>query len=131
MHILYICNGNVARSQEAELFTNTFAAGKHTATSAGVNPKIGKPIDPVVVEVMGEIGYDMDACVRKPITRAMVDSADLIISFKPLGELPEFVRTHGTVQYWNIADPQGQDTAFHRKTRDAVRAKVESLLSTI
>lgn len=131
MNILFICDGNVARSQEAELFLNTLSKGKHQAVSAGVNPRVGKPIDPLVVDVMKEIGYDMGSSVRKSIDKAIVNSVDMIVSFKPANELPEFVRSQNNVRYWDIADPRGQSLEFHRKTRDLVRQKVEALLTEI
>jgi len=131
MKILFICDGNVARSQEAELFVNELSNGGHQATSAGVNPKIGKPIDPNVVEVMKEIGYSMNTSVRKGIDEAVVDKVNMIVSFKPEEELPEFVRRKDNLSYWNVADPARQSIEFHRKVRDLVKAKVESLLEEI
>lgn len=130
MKILFICDGNVARSQEAELFVNKLSNGKHLATSAGVNPKIGEPIDPMVIGVMKELGYNMDTSVRKPINEAVAASADVIVSFKLAEELPEFVRRRA-VRYWNVADPARQPIEFHRKTRDLVKSNVESLLAEI
>ena len=130
MKILFICDGNVARSQEAELFVNKLSNGKHFATSAGVNPKVGKPIDPLVIEVMKEIGYVMDASVRKPIDETVANSADMIVSFKRADGLPESIRGRN-VRYWNVVDPARQSIEFHRKTRDLVKSKVESLLSEI
>ncbi len=131
MNILFICDGNVARSQEAELFVNKLAGNKTHAVSAGVNPKVGKPIDPLVIEAMKEVGYSMNACVRKPIDRAVVGNADMIVSFKPAEELPEFVRHHANVRYWSVADPAKQSLEFHRKVRDLIKSKVESLLAEI
>lgn len=131
MNILFICDGNVARSQEAAIFLNDLSAGKHTAISAGVNPKIGKPIDPLVIQVMKEIGYSMDKSVRKPIDESTVANADVVVSFKPANELPDFVRHHGNVKYWNVADPARQSVQFHRHIRDLVKSKVESLLAKI
>lgn len=131
MKILFICDGNVARSQEAELFVNTLSGGRHQAVSAGVNPKIGKPIDPLVVEVMKEIGYRMNASVRKPIDKAVAENVDMIISFKSAEELPEFIRHRDNIRYWNVADPARQSIEFHREVRDLVKSKVESLLAEI
>jgi|GEM_PF-2384770 len=54
MNILFICDGNVARNQEAALFLNTMISTRHRATSAGMDPKIGKPIDPAVVQVISD-----------------------------------------------------------------------------
>ena len=129
MNILFLCNGNVARSQEAELFFNNLSVDKSThAMSAGLNVKIGKPIDPLVVEVMKESGYDMGNAERKLLIESMVDTADLIVSFKSKDELPDYVHDRDNVQFWDIPDPQQQSIEFHRKTRDQIHSKVVSLL---
>lgn len=128
MNILYICNGNVARSQEAELFTNTPTQGKHHAQSAGIEPRIGPPIDPMVVKVMREAGFDMNSAFRKPIDKDVGTTADVIASFKPVNELPHFMRSLPNLRYWDVADPRGESIEFHRKTRDIIRSKVELLL---
>lgn len=133
MTVLFICNGNVARSQEAEIFFNALAGSDHRAISAGVNPKPGKPIDPVVVRVMQEAAFSMAAAQRKPVTPVMAASADLVVSFKPAAELPEAVLSSGkSIRYWDdIADPQGQSLEFHRQTRDAVERRVRALVDEI
>lgn len=74
MKYLFICNGNVARSQEAEIFFDaTKNSQTNTAQSAGVNVTIGKPIDPKVIEVMREIGYEMPDAVCKFVTEDMAN----------------------------------------------------------
>jgi len=132
MNILFVCNGNVARSQEAELFFNTLTQDENThATSGGINVKLGKPIDPLVVEVMKEIGFDISAATRKFTDETMVSGADLIVSFKPAEELPDFIRNHNNVSYWNVPDPQAQSIEFHREVRDTVRQKVTDLIEEL
>lgn len=92
MKILFVCNGNVARSLEAELLFNALKADSQSlAISGGVNVKICKPIDPLVVEVMNEFGYDISNAHRKFVDKYMAKSADLVVSFKPKHELPEYV----------------------------------------
>ena len=50
MNVLFVCNGNVARSQEAEIFFNTLKEKDDTiARSGGINVKLGKSIDPLVI----------------------------------------------------------------------------------
>lgn len=130
MNILFICNGNVARSQEAEAFFNSHTGSNHAA-SAGVNVKVGKPLDPLVVEVMSEEGYSLDNSFRKYAEKELVDSADLIISFKPKDELPEVVLAHSNIRYWDVPDPQHQPIEFHRQVRDSVKAEVNKLIEAI
>ncbi|MGK2896809.1 MAG: low molecular weight phosphatase family protein [Candidatus Saccharimonadales bacterium] len=131
MNYLFICNGNVARSQEAEAFFNAKKTSEaDTAQSAGINVKLGKPIDPLVVGVMNEIGYDVSGAVRKFVDEDMVADSDKIISFKPVEELPDYLQSRkDDIELWEVPDPQHQDVEFHRKVRDDIAAHVLALVS--
>ena len=54
--VLFICIHNSARSQMAEAFLNRLGEGRYVAESAGLEPGT---LNPYVVEVMKEIGYDL------------------------------------------------------------------------
>ena len=56
LRVLFVCVHNSARSQMAEAFMNDFAGEIFEAESAGMEPGV---INPVVIEVMKEIGYDL------------------------------------------------------------------------
>jgi arsenate reductase (thioredoxin) len=131
MNYLFICNGNVARSQEAEVFFNAKkTAEMDTVQSAGINVKLGKPIDPLVVEVMNEVGYDVSDAERKLLTEDMVTVADKVISFKPVEELPDYLQIRkADIELWEVPDPQHQPIEFHRKVRDDISARVLALIS--
>jgi arsenate reductase len=130
MNYLFICNGNVARSQEAEAFFNASKSESDTAQSAGINVKIGKPIDPLVAEVMKEIGFDVSHAERKFVNEDMASKADKIISFKPVEELPDYLQSREEdIELWEVPDPQHQDVEFHRKVRDDIAAHVLALVS--
>ena len=51
-----MCTHNSARSQMAETFLNNLGQGRFEAESAGLEPR---DINPLVVEVMKEIGFDL------------------------------------------------------------------------
>lgn len=53
IRVLFICGHNSGRSQMAEAFLNDLAGDKIHVESAGLEPK---PINPLVVEVMHELG---------------------------------------------------------------------------
>lgn len=132
MNVLFVCNGNVARSQEAELFFNALKHDeKSFATSGGINVKLGKPIDPLVIEVMNEAGYDITGATRKFTTEEMAKAADLVVSFKPADELPDFLRNHTNIRHWSVDDPQAQPIDFHRQVRDEVRTYIVSLVEEL
>ena len=56
VRVLFICTHNSARSQMGEAFMNALGKGRFVAESAGFEPG---PVNPVVIEVMKEIGYDL------------------------------------------------------------------------
>lgn len=56
LKVLFVCVHNSARSQIAETFLNHLAGDQFKAESAGFEPTI---INPIVVEVMKEIGFDI------------------------------------------------------------------------
>lgn len=130
MNYLFICNGNVARSQEAEVFFNANRTNEaDTAQSAGINVKIGKSIDPLVVEVMNEVGFDLSHAERKFVNEEMVESADKIVSFKSIEELPDYLQAREDIELWEVPDPQHQSIEFHRTVRDDIAARVLALVS--
>ncbi len=54
--VLFVCVHNSARSQMAEAFLNTLGGDKYAAESAGLTKGT---LDPLIVEVMKESGYDI------------------------------------------------------------------------
>lgn len=54
--VLFVCTHNSARSQMAETFLNDLGKGRFVAESAGLEKG---ELNPVVVEVMAELGYDI------------------------------------------------------------------------
>jgi arsenate reductase len=65
-NVLFICVHNSARSQMAEAFVNELCGDHFTAESAGLEPGT---MNPVVVEVMREVGIDL----AQKKTRAVFD----------------------------------------------------------
>jgi len=57
-NVLFVCIHNSARSQMAEAFVNKCGEGKMIAESAGIKPGV---LNPLAVQVMSEIGYDISA----------------------------------------------------------------------
>ena len=62
LKVLFLCVHNSARSQMAEAFLNQAAGDKFLAESAGFEPGV---LNPVVVEVMKEVGIDISGNLTK------------------------------------------------------------------
>jgi arsenate reductase len=133
--VLFICVHNSARSQIAEAFLNHMAGDMCTAESAGLAP--GR-LNPVVVEVMKEIGID----ISKKKTNSAQDfynegrTYDYVITVcdeASAQSCPNFpgkaVKLH-----WSFMDPSGfsgtheEIKEMTRALRDQIRSKVERFI---
>jgi arsenate reductase len=137
--VLFVCVHNSARSQIAEAFLNTLAGDRFEAMSAGLEPGT---LNPLVVEVMKEIGID--------ISRNQVKSA---FDLYKKGELFSYVVTVCdaasaeqcplfpgllTAQiHWSFADPSSFTGTYEEKlaqtrlVRDAIKTKIEEWLKEV
>jgi arsenate reductase len=126
--VLFVCVHNAGRSQMAEAFFNRMAKGKAKGLSAGTQP--ADKINPMVVEVMDEVGLDISRRKPKRLTFRMLDSADRVITMGcgVEGLCPaSFVPTED----WQIEDPAGKPLERVRRIRDEIRARVEQLLEEL
>jgi arsenate reductase len=64
MRVLFLCTGNSARSQMAEAFLRRYGNEHFEAYSAGLEPK---GINPLTIQVMDEIGYDLSGHTSKGV----------------------------------------------------------------
>jgi len=125
--ILFVCVHNSGRSQMAEAFFNQLAKGKARAISAGTQPS--DKVNPVVVEVMKEVGIDIGRNKPKLLTMAMVEKADRMITMGCGAEAgavcpASFIETED----WALADPAGKSLAEVKKIRDEIRDRVKNLI---
>ena len=131
-NVLFICVHNSARSQMAEAFLNRICGDRFAAESAGLEPGT---INPLVAEVMGEVGIDLS----QKKTQAVFDvwkSGKLfqyVVTVCSEGEskgCPIFPGITSRL-HWPFPDPS-QVTGSHeerlqqvRKIRDDIRTKIE------
>lgn len=130
--VLFVCIHNSARSQMAEAFLNLLAGDRFAAESAGLEPGL---LNPLVVEVMKEIGID----ISKNTTKGVFD-------FIKRGKLFHYVITvcddtsgsrcplypgYAKRLHWNFQDPSALEGTHEdklqtaRKIRDEIKARIE------
>ena len=126
--ILFICTHNSGRSQMAEAFFNRISKGKALAISAGTKPAI--QINPLVIEVMKEAGFDIGNQKPKLLTIEILKKADRIITMGcsaaevcPASLVP--------TEDWELEDPQSKPISKTREIRDVIRIKVENLVAEL
>jgi arsenate reductase len=141
MKILFVCKGNIGRSQIAEGLFNSLTDGKHVATSAGLtvtkddSNNEGQKIidrDENIITVMKEIGLDVSKNVRNQLTPEMLGSADRVVVMAPPEVIPEYLKQSRKVVFWDVPDPADLPWGHIRLefTRD-VRRQLEVLTNNL
>jgi len=130
--VLFVCIHNSARSQMAEAFLNAACPQNFHAQSAGIEP--GK-MNPVVVQVMAEIGLDLAGRPTKAVADFLArgDQFDYVITVcdETSAERCPVFPGCTTRLHWGFPDPSSfQGTPedkliFTRKVRDQIHACVE------
>jgi arsenate reductase (thioredoxin) len=130
--VLFVCFHNTARSQMAEAFLNVLGGGRFLAESAGLDPR---DINPLVVEVMQELGYDLAGRKGNSIFEffkqgRLYDYVIYVCDKETEDRCPVFPGVRRT-QNWPFPDPaklegtHEEKLAGARKIRDAIRARIE------
>jgi arsenate reductase (thioredoxin) len=124
--VIFACVHNAGRSQMAAAFFNHFA-DRHLARalSAGTHP--AERVHPIVVEVMTEVGLDLSRNQPRKLTEALARGATLLITMGCGDEcpyVPGLARDD-----WPLPDPKGRPVEEVRQIREAIRQRVQVLLS--
>ena len=130
--VLFVCVHNAGRSQMAEAFVNSIAAQSGVEVvglSAGTIT--GSAVNPVAVEVMGEVGISMVGQTPKQLTSEMVRSADRVITMGCGVDAEACPANTIFSDDWGLDDPIGQSIDRVREIRDQIRARVEALLGEL
>jgi len=95
--------------------------------SAGSAP--ADSINPVAIQVMSEEGIDISGEQPKILTDETVQSADVVITMG-CGDSCKFYPGK-RYEDWVLDDPAGQGVESVRPIRDAIRIKIEKLITEL
>lgn len=133
MKVLFVCEGNVNRSQMAAAFLHERAPEIEVRTAGTLTPpqheeKAVAVVTPNSVAAMKEKGIDISEARMHRLTKEMVDEADLVILVGPTlgGPLPDFLVKRDGLREWGVPDP-GYGVIPFEEARDLIEAKVEAL----
>ena len=101
--MLFICTGNSARSQMAEGLTRAMSDGQVECYSAGTEPK---PIHPLAIRAMAEVGLDISKNVCKGLAQFLDEDFDYVISVcaRAAETCPTWPRSREQIR-WHFDDP--------------------------
>jgi protein-tyrosine-phosphatase len=131
--ILFCCTMNEIRSAMAEGIMKRFHGGQVFVDSVGVRQG---GLDPLMVEVMREIGVDMARHRPKTFDGLTDDSFDVAVALSPdaqaaAADLTRYM--HCELRLWNITDPSLMEgtrdgrLAAYRQTRDQIQQRILDL----
>jgi arsenate reductase len=132
--ILFLCTGNSARSQIAEALVASKASDRFDAASAGSKP--AARVNPLAVEVLGEVGIDWTGREPKGLDAVASERWDIVITVcdRAKDACPVFPGQPASA-HWGMGDPAEVEgtreerlSAFTR-TRQILARRIDLLLA--
>ena len=128
-NVLFVCVENAGRSQMAEACFRKFTENKFNVISAGTTPS--PKLNPIVVQVMEEIGIDMTEQSPKTLSDSMISSSLKTVNMGCMDKESCPALFVKDVIDWNIPDPKEKTIDQVREIRDQIENKVLNLIATI
>lgn len=101
--VLFICNGNSARSQMGEALLGRFGGDDFHPLSAGTRPK---SVHPLTIRILAELGIDWQNAMAKPVTDLLDQRLDYVITLSNSAreQCPTLPGPHSSL-HWHLEDP--------------------------
>src|SRR5690349_13677274 len=125
--VLFVCVHNAGRSQMAAGWLRHLAGDAVEVRSAGSAP--GTAVNPAAVQAMAEVGIDIAGRRPTKLEWETAESSDVIITMGCGDACPVFPGKR--YEDWQLDDPAGQGVEAVRPIRDAIRARVEELVTEL
>lgn len=127
--IAFVCVENAGRSTMAAAFARTKAGRGVEVLSGGTRP--AECVNPVVVEVMREVGIDLSGERPRKIGPAGLADCDVVVTMGcSTGDVcPASFR--GDARDWALPDPKGRSKDEVRLIRDEIEKRVRALLDEV
>src|SRR5256712_325822 len=121
--VLFVCVENTFRSVLSEALFNATAPAGWRAESAGV--QAASSINPVVVELLREIGIQLGPKTPRLATPDLIARASRVVTFGCLDRCP--IGARDKAEDWPIPGATGKSMDELRAIRDELRRRVEDL----
>lgn len=126
-NVLFVCLHNAGRSQMSRALFERVAGGRHRARSAGTEP--ADRVHAPVVEVMTELGFELDGIAPRLLTDEDARWADVVVTMG-CGDSCPYVPGRRYLD-WDLPDPSGRPVEAVRATRDEIARRVEGLVAEL
>ncbi len=134
--VLFVCRGNVARSQICEALYNKESGGGASSAGTVVNKGDGMrikdiPLAEPVIRFMKEEGIDISNHTRTQITEEMLDEYDKIIVMAEPETIPSFLSAHENVEVYDIDDLKGVDDETYMRIIKELKVVVQRTIKDL
>ena len=124
--VMFVCRRNSCRSQMAEGFARKLGEGKIEVVSSGLE---ASRVHPTAIEVMSEIGIDLNQQTSDALSDFKADDFDVVISMCGCGtSLPAEWVTQEVFEDWELEDPDGKAISTFHRVRDEIKERVANLI---
>jgi protein-tyrosine-phosphatase len=139
MKILFVCRGNVGRSQMAEAILKSIN-NKHHVASAGtrVVSKEGEsrhgqilkdlPAAENVILSLRDKGIGVAENTRTQLNPEMVEWADKIIVMAEPATVPDYLAQSPKAIYWEVKDPKGTPLEEHKNIMNQIEGLINNFI---
>jgi len=125
--ILFVCVENAGRSQMAEAFFINSSPEGYRAVSAGTKPV--SQINPVVIDVMRQVGIDISNQKSKQITEDMMRNSFKTVNMGCMDKESCPTLFLPNVIDWNLEDPRDKPIEKVREIIHEVEQRVKELVA--
>jgi protein-tyrosine-phosphatase len=126
---LFICYGNVARSQMAEGWFNHYTSSQRgfSAGTGAVARLFTHPTNEAIA-VMAEEGIDISQHHPQPLTPDLAAQADRVVVLCKRSDCPDYLINHPNITFNEVEDPYGKTLDLYRSVREQIRLLIETLI---
>jgi protein-tyrosine-phosphatase len=134
MKVLFVCRGNVGRSQMAATLFEKFTGMK--ADSAGIKVLEKENVtlsetrftEPVIRFMLKE-GFDVSENPRRQLTPKMIKDHDKVVVLAEKEVIPDFLKEAKNAVFWEIEDPKGMDDDGYLRVISKIKENLKRFLS--
>lgn len=122
--VVFIDLADVGRARMAKALFLDRVGPDGLSFAAGTDPN--EALDSTIVQALEEIGITTADTFPKPYTEAILEAADLIVTFP--GTTGVAIPEHGRHEMWDVPDPRGRGLDEVRAVRDELASRVDELV---
>lgn len=137
MKVLFVCKGNMFRSQMAEAIYNKITKSNDASSDGTYTGAIEEPEGQFLKNVVSENFFDVlkmhsidiEEKQTKKLTPEMLEKADIVVSMAEEPYVPDFLRNNKKVIWWDVENPDFVTKEIAENTYQKLSSLIQNLIS--